>query len=94
MAQPYRTRLYRNGASQAVRIPKELAWSEDIEVEIERRGDEVVVRPARRRLTGLGEALRRMGRGMEGFRREEGEHQERDWPHDRSGAGRQDEDRA
>ncbi len=29
----YRTRLYRNGASQAVRIPKSLAYPEDIEVE-------------------------------------------------------------
>ena len=76
---PHRTRLYRNGASQAVRIPKDLAWAEDIEVELVRRGDEVVVRPARRRLAGLGDALRRMGRGMEGLRREESEDQERDW---------------
>ena len=76
---PHRTRLYRNGVSQAVRIPKDLAWAEDIEVELVRRGDEVVVRPARRRLAGLGDALRRMGRGMEGLRREESEDQERDW---------------
>ena len=76
---PHRTRLYRNGASQAVRIPKDLAWAEDIEVELVRRGDEVVIRPTRRRLTGLGDALRRMGRGMERFRREEGKDQERDW---------------
>jgi antitoxin VapB len=76
----YRTRLYRNGTSQAVRIPKELAFPEDIEVELIRRGDEVIVRPAERRLTGLGEALRRMGDAMHGFRRDDGEHQERDWP--------------
>lgn len=55
---PHRTRLYRNGASQAVRIPKDLAYPEDIEVELVRRGDEVIVRPAERRLTGLGAALR------------------------------------
>ena len=76
---PHRTRLYRNGASQAVRIPKDLAWAEDIEVELVRRGEEVVVRPVRRRLAGLGDALRWMSRGMEDFRREEGEDQERDW---------------
>ena len=84
---PHRTRLYRNGASQAVRIPKDLAWSEDIEVELVRRGDEVVVRPARRSLTCLGDALQRMGRGMEGFRREEGEDQERDWSGLKGGQG-------
>lgn len=83
----YRTRLYRNGASQAVRIPKELAYPEDIEVELIRRGDEVIVRPVERRLAGLGKALRQMGDAMQGFERDEGEHQERDWP-----AGRRDED--
>lgn len=76
---PHRTRLYRNGASQAVRIPRDLAYSEDIEVELIRRGDEVIVRPARRRLIGLGDALRRMGAAMRGFEREDAEHQERDW---------------
>ena len=77
---PYRTRLYRNGASQAVRIPKELAYPEDIEVELVRRGDEVIVRPVERRLTGLGDALRRMGAAMRGYERDDGAHQDRDWP--------------
>jgi virulence-associated protein VagC len=77
---PYRTRLYRNGASQAVRIPKSLAYPEDIEVELVRDGDAVIVRPAERRLTGLGAALRQMGTAMRGFERDEGEDQERDWP--------------
>lgn len=81
---PYRTRLYRNGASQAVRIPKDLAFPEDIEVELLRRGDEVVVRPARRRLTGLAAAIRQMGEAMQGFEREAGEDQERGWPPGRS----------
>ena len=76
---PHRTRLYRNVASQAVRIPKDLAWPEEIEVELMREGDAVVVRPVRRPLVGLGAALRRMGQGMEGFVRDEGAHQERDW---------------
>ena len=76
---PYRTRLYRNGASQAVRIPKALAFPEDIEVELVRRGDEVVVRPVARRLAGLGDALRKMGAGWDGFERDAGEADERDW---------------
>lgn len=77
---PHRTRLYRNGASQAVRIPKDLAFPEDIEVELYRQGDEVVVRPVRRQLTGLGSALRQMGAGMDGFTRDDAVHQDRDWP--------------
>lgn len=76
---PHRTKLYRNGASQAVRIPKGLAWPEDIEVELVRDGDAVIVRPVARTLAGLGDALRRMGAGMEGFARGEGDHQDRDW---------------
>ena len=80
MDRRYRTRLYRNGASQAVRIPKHIAFPEDIEVELVRHGDEVIVRPAERKLTGLGAALRQMGAAMRGFEREESEDQERDWP--------------
>jgi antitoxin VapB len=48
------TRVFRNGNSQAVRIPAELAFdSSDIEVEIERVGDELRIRPLRRQLTGV-----------------------------------------
>lgn len=79
-ARPHRTRLYRNGASQAVRIPKDIAYPEDIEVEVIRRGDEVIVRPADRQLTGLGAALRRMGAAMQDFQREPAEDQDRVWP--------------
>jgi antitoxin VapB len=56
------TRLFQNGNSQAVRIPKELAYSRlDMEMEIERRGDTLVVRPARQRLIGLARAFRAFG---------------------------------
>ena len=45
------TKLFRNGNSQAVRIPSELAYSRwDIELVIERQGDELRIRPARRRM--------------------------------------------
>jgi antitoxin VapB len=45
------TKLFKNGNSQAVRIPSELAYSSwDIELVIERLGDELRIRPARRRM--------------------------------------------
>ncbi|MGI4861554.1 MAG: type II toxin-antitoxin system VapB family antitoxin [Janthinobacterium lividum] len=48
------TRVFRNGNSQAVRIPADLAYERnDVEVEIERVGDEIRIRPARRPLTGV-----------------------------------------
>jgi antitoxin VapB len=47
------TRIFRNGNSQAVRIPVELAFERsDLDVEIERIGDELRIRPARRSLGG------------------------------------------
>lgn len=48
------TRIFRNGNSQAVRIPADLAYDRsDVEVEIERVGDELRIRPARRPLAGV-----------------------------------------
>lgn len=48
------TRIFRNGNSQAVRIPAELAYERiDIELEIERIGDEIRIRPAQRRLNDV-----------------------------------------
>jgi antitoxin VapB len=45
------TKLFKNGNSQAVRIPAELAYNSlDIELVIEREGDELHIRPARRRM--------------------------------------------
>jgi antitoxin VapB len=45
------TKLFKNGNSQAVRIPSDLAYSRwDIELVIERQGDELRIRPARRRM--------------------------------------------
>jgi antitoxin VapB len=45
------TKLFKNGNSQAIRIPAELAYNSlDIELVIEREGDELHIRPARRRL--------------------------------------------
>ena len=48
------TRVFKNGNSQAVRIPADLAYERtDVELEIERVGDELRVRPARRSLAGV-----------------------------------------
>jgi antitoxin VapB len=47
------TRIFRNGNSQAIRIPAELAYPEtQKEVEIDRIGDELRIRPVRRSLAG------------------------------------------
>jgi len=45
------TKLFRNGNSQAVRIPAELAYSTmDLDLVIEREGDELRIRPEQRRM--------------------------------------------
>jgi antitoxin VapB len=55
-----RTRVFRNGNSQAVRIPSELSFERnDQDVEIERIGDELRIRPARR---ALGTTLEKFAR--------------------------------
>ncbi len=83
-AGPLPTRLFRNGNSQAVRIPRAFAFDSDkIEVEIERQGDELIIRRTKRRLTGLGAAFRKLGPYFENFRREQPPMDARDWerPH-------------
>ena len=46
-----RTRLFKSGNSMAVRIPKQLHFEAPAEVEIERQGDSLVIRPVGRPLT-------------------------------------------
>lgn len=56
------TKAFRNGNSQAVRIPSEIAYERtDIELEIERIGDEIRIRPARRPLADVLEKFARFG---------------------------------
>ncbi len=70
----HKTRVFKNGNSQAIRIPADLAYeSTDIEMEIERLGDELRIRPARRSLAGILERFARFspdfmaeGRGEQG----------------------------
>jgi len=62
---PTTTRAFKNGNSQAVRIPADLAYERtDIELEIERIGDELRIRPARRSLSGV---LTRFAQFSSGF---------------------------
>ena len=45
------TKLFKNGNSQAVRIPAEIAYNSwDVDLVIERHGDELRIRPAQKRL--------------------------------------------
>ncbi len=48
------TKVFRNGNSQAIRIPADIAYEQtDVELEIERIGNELRIRPARRSLSGV-----------------------------------------
>jgi len=59
------TRIFRNGNSQAVRIPAEIAYDRsDMEVEIERVGDELRIRPRGRTLA---ETMDKFARFSEDF---------------------------
>ena len=85
MERPMPTRLFRNGNSQAVRIPKALAYEGvDINVEIERRGEELIVRPVKRKLVGLGAAFRAMRPYVQGFERDQPIQEPRSWEADRA----------
>jgi antitoxin VapB len=56
-----RTRVFKSGNSQAVRIPAELAYVDtDIDLEITRLGDVITIVPARNSLKDAVSALRRM----------------------------------
>jgi len=48
------TKAFKNGNSQAIRIPADIAYERtDIDLEIEREGDVITIRPARRSLSGV-----------------------------------------
>jgi antitoxin VapB len=59
------TRVFKAGNSQAVRIPKALAFANDIaEVEIERRGNSLVITPQKPSMAELIEKLRSNASGL------------------------------
>jgi len=58
-----RTRVFKSGNSQAVRIPAELAYIDtDVDLEITRLGDVITIFPARNSLKDAVDALRRMNK--------------------------------
>jgi antitoxin VapB len=73
------TRVFRNGNSQAVRIPAEIAYERsDIDLEIERIGEEIRIRPARRPLGGVLEKFASFGPDFMAGGRGEAEQDERE----------------
>lgn len=76
-----KSRVFKSGNSQAVRIPRELAY-DDIgqEVEVERRGDTLTIRPVyRKKLTGIGDVFAMFSPDFMAEGREGHEQDERDW---------------
>ena len=75
------TRVFKSGNSLAVRIPKELAIVEaSQEVEIERVGQSLVIRPVvRETLADLPAIFASFSDGMRSWQREPTEQKERDW---------------
>ncbi len=56
-----RTRAFKSGNSQAVRIPAELAYDDtNVDLEISRLGDVITIYPARNNMSDVVAALRRM----------------------------------
>jgi antitoxin VapB len=75
------TRVFKSGNSLAVRIPKEMAIVEaSQDVEIEKVGDTLVLRPVvKRKLTGLADAFAMFTPDFMAEGREFHEQKERDW---------------
>ncbi|MES1158631.1 MAG: AbrB/MazE/SpoVT family DNA-binding domain-containing protein [Terricaulis silvestris] len=55
-----RTRTFRSGNSEAVRLPKDVAFGEDVELEIIRSGDVLTIYPSRISLARMIEELQEM----------------------------------
>lgn len=75
------TRVFKSGNSLAVRIPKELAIAEaSQEVEIERVGNTLVIRPvSQQTLAGIGEIFAMFSQDFMAEGREFHPERERDW---------------
>lgn len=52
-----RTRTFRSGNSEAVRLPREVAYGEDVELVIARSGDVITIYPARLTVPAMIERL-------------------------------------
>jgi antitoxin VapB len=66
-----RTRAFKSGNSQAIRIPAEFAYADmNVDLEITRMGDVVTIFPVRPSLRDAVEALRAMPKPSSGEKRE------------------------
>lgn len=76
-----RTRIFKSGNSLAVRIPKELCFdSASQEVEIERKGNVLLIRPVEAAtLAGVVDIFAMFSPGLAAGAREFHEQDERDW---------------
>ncbi len=74
-----RSKTFRSGNSEAVRLPKEMAFGYDTEVEIVRNGEIVTIRPVRKSLVWLVEQLRTLPPPEHRLEREPFEAPERVW---------------
>ena len=70
-------KIFKSGNSQAVRIPKEFQL-EGTEVEIQRRGDALILRPKRKSWAPLLESLEKFSDDFMASGRGQPDHQERD----------------
>ena len=73
-----RTTVFKSGNSQAVRLPKDFQLA-DREVQIYRRGDEIVIRPFPKTLGEAVRLLESLPEDMFTEPREDPPPQERDW---------------
>ncbi|MFN7110634.1 MAG: antitoxin [Brevundimonas sp.] len=55
---PITSRTFRSGNSDAVRLPKEVSFGPGVEVEIERRGDVITMKPKRPSIQEMLDKLR------------------------------------
>ena len=75
-----RTRVFKSGNSQAVRIPAEIAYEDlDVELEITRLGDVITIAPVRKSMKEVVATLRRMPKPPEVEKREPIEVPDREW---------------
>jgi antitoxin VapB len=72
-----RTRTFKSGNSEAIRIPRSLAFGEGAELVIIRSGDVMTIYPAKMSVTDMVAALEKMPKPPEIERRDEEEIPER-----------------
>jgi antitoxin VapB len=75
-----KTRIFKSGNSQAVRIPAEMAYDNmDVDYEIHRMGDLITIQPVRQAMEATIARLRELARPEIIETREPIEFPERDW---------------